>query len=80
MFMYNSQCLPLAVRAGVNVTKDVARQAALPNNLAITEYAYVSVAIYRSLKANTGAVEVPVVGKHIICARTMSKWHPSVVY
>lgn len=52
--------------AGVNVTKDVARQAALPNNLAINEYAYVSVAIYRSLKANTGAPEVPVVGKHML--------------
>lgn len=41
---------------------DVARQQGLPNNLAITEYAYVSVAIFRSLQANKDAPEGPVAG------------------
>jgi hypothetical protein len=41
---------------------DVARQQGLPNNLAITEYAYVSVAIFRSLQANKDTPEGPVAG------------------
>jgi hypothetical protein len=53
---------------------DVARQQGLPNNLAITEYAYVSVAIFRSLQAKSGAPEGPVAGKqdHAAAAVYMS--------
>jgi hypothetical protein len=51
---------------------DVARQQGLPNNLAITEYAYVSVAIFRSLQANSGAPEGPVAGMQDPAASYMS--------